>query len=246
MTVLQSGQISTMEHALASFTAQPALQQLFFNTVAPLILAAFLGGLIGLEREFKRRPAGLRTNMFICFGSALFTILSADLAGEFTGDHTRIAAQIIPGIGFIGAGSILRAKGSVTGLTTAATIFVVASIGMACGGRLYGTAIFSTVLILLSLLVLGRLETRYSFKAYTMSYALTSDRTSDDVVQELNTLLEEQDRDMQRMHLSKIDGKTRIVFAVEATRSEHQQLADRMRQSADLRNFDATPDREAD
>src|SRR5438309_5246221 len=92
------------------------------DTVLKLLIAALLGGIIGLERELKHRPAGLRTNMFICFGSAMFTILSAELAGEFTGDHTRIAAQIIPGIGFIGAGSILHSKGGVSGLTTAATL----------------------------------------------------------------------------------------------------------------------------
>ena len=89
--------------------------------------------MIGLEREQKRKAAGLRTNMFICFGAAMFTVLSDKLAAGFGGDHTRIAAQIIPGIGFIGAGSILHSKGGVSGLTTAATMFVVASIGMAAG-----------------------------------------------------------------------------------------------------------------
>ena len=83
-----------------------------------LVTAAFLGGAIGLEREMKRKPAGLRTNMFICFGSAMFTILSQELASQWAGDHTRIAAQIIPGIGFIGAGAILHERGSVVGLTT--------------------------------------------------------------------------------------------------------------------------------
>src|SRR5512146_2397203 len=113
-----------------------------------LLLAAVLGGIIGLERELKHKPAGLRTNMFICFGSAMFSILSVTMASEFTGDHTRIAAQIIPGIGFIGAGSILHSRGSVQGLTTAATMFVVASIGMATGGGLYGVAVCATRLIL--------------------------------------------------------------------------------------------------
>ena len=91
-----------------------------------LSVAAILGGAIGLERELKHRPTGLRTLMFICFGSAMFTLLSERLASEFTGDHTRIAAQIIPGIGFIGGGAILHDKGSVSGLTSAATIFVAA------------------------------------------------------------------------------------------------------------------------
>src|SRR5438552_10918230 len=102
---------------------------LLSTTILRLCLAAALGGVIGLERELKRKPAGLRTNIFICFGAAMFTILSSELAKDFgIGDRTRIAAQIIPGIGFIGAGSILHDKGGVSGLTTAATMFVVASI----------------------------------------------------------------------------------------------------------------------
>ena len=78
------------------------------STIFRLSLATLLGGLIGLERQLRHKPAGLRTNLFICFGAAMYTILSSELAGKYTGDHTRIAAQIIPGIGFIGAGSILH------------------------------------------------------------------------------------------------------------------------------------------
>src|SRR5579872_7577334 len=114
------------------------------TSLTRLLLAAILGGAIGLERELRHRPAGLRTNLFICFGAALFTVLSRALAAE-PSDYTRIAAQIIPGIGFIGAGSILHTRGLTTGLTTAATIFVVASVGMAAGGGLYVTAAFATL-----------------------------------------------------------------------------------------------------
>ena len=140
-----------------------------------LILAAFLGGIIGLEREIRHKPAGLRTNMFICVGSALFTILSDELAGKYgIGDHTRIAAQIIPGIGFIGAGAILRERGTVVGLTTAATIFVVASMGMAVGGGLYWTSIYACLLILMLLVVVGWLEGLLSLKTRRMVFRLTS------------------------------------------------------------------------
>ena len=126
-------------------------------SVVRLIIAAALGGAIGLERQLKHRPAGLRTNMFICLGSAMFTMLSDELAQDHSGDHTRIAAEIIAGIGFIGAGSILHRKGElVSGLTTAATLFVVASIGMAVGGGLYLTATFATGIILIALFLLGR------------------------------------------------------------------------------------------
>src|SRR2546421_12604270 len=108
---------------------------LIVGDIEKLLLAAALGGIIGLEREAKHRPAGLRTNLFICMGAAMFTLLSDQLAGAHTGDHTRIAAQIIPGIGFIGAGSIIHARGDlVTGITSSSTLFMGASVGMAVGG----------------------------------------------------------------------------------------------------------------
>src|SRR5215467_15961897 len=149
-----------MEHSFSSLL--PHLSGPISETLLRLLVAAVLGGSIGLERQFKHRPAGLRTNMFICFGAALFTILSVQLAAEFQSERTRIAAQIIPGIGFIGAGSILRDKAGVTGLTTAATIFVAAAVGMACGGGFYVEAVFAATTILMVLLVLGWLETRFN------------------------------------------------------------------------------------
>src|SRR6059058_4924479 len=159
------------------------------TTILRLTVAAILGGIIGLERQLKHKPAGLRTNMFICFGSALFTVLSGQLAGNLGGDHTRIAAQIIPGIGFIGAGSILHARGSTMGLTTAATIFVVASIGMAAGGGLYITAVFATVVILIALALLGKAEKRFSLKALLHTYEIVAKGT-DVALEELNGILE--------------------------------------------------------
>src|SRR5947208_11335820 len=98
-----------------------------------LILAALLGGIIGLEREMRDKPAGLRTNIMICVGSTLFMSLSTQVAKVLGGDPTRIAAQIISGIGFLGAGAVLHSHGFVLGLTTAATIWVVAGVGIARG-----------------------------------------------------------------------------------------------------------------
>ena len=150
-----------------------------------LLLAAALGGLIGLERELKHRPAGLRTNLFIAVGAAMFTLLSDELALLHVGDHTRIAAQIIPGIGFIGAGSILHARGDlVSGLTTASTIFVVASVGMAVGGGRYLIAILATLLVLLVLLLLGILERVLSLKSTVYAYevvGLEAVRTTEEI-----------------------------------------------------------------
>lgn len=121
-------------------------------------LAVVLGGVVGLERELKGKPAGLRTNILICVGATLFTDLSRHLAGA-NGDPARIAAQILPGVGFIGAGTILHTRGSVTGLTSAATIWVVAAVGMALGSRAYVEAVGTTVLIMVVLQGLGYAET---------------------------------------------------------------------------------------
>jgi putative Mg2+ transporter-C (MgtC) family protein len=159
------GQEPTVQAVLHNFDLmRNELDILIGSTVARLVLAAILGGAIGLERELRHKAAGLRTNMLICFGAAMFTVLSSQMADKFGGDHVRIAAQIIPGIGFIGAGTILHARGSVIGLTSAATIFVTASVGMAVGGGLYLTGVFATVVVLIALAVLGRLEDHFERK----------------------------------------------------------------------------------
>jgi putative Mg2+ transporter-C (MgtC) family protein len=218
------------------------MEDLLSKTIVRLTLAAVLGGIIGLERELKRKPAGLRTNIFICFGSAMFTILSTELAGAFgIGDHTRIAAQIIPGIGFIGAGSILHDKAGVSGITTAATIFVVASIGMAAGGGLYVPAIFATMLIYLALHLLGILERQLNLKPLTMNYTIISEKTADDLVANVNSIMEDQGKEMQAMHLSRSGGKEKLVFRVDGTRHEHKLLMDQLRQSSDISNLETTP-----
>lgn len=196
-----------------------------------LLLAAVLGGLIGLERELKRKPAGLRTNMFICFGSAMFTILSERLATDFGGDHTRIAAQIIPGIGFIGAGSILHSKMGTSGVTTAATIFVVASIGMAAGGGLFLPASFATLLLVVALHSLGLLESRWNLKPVAMTYEVDALK-ADELLGEVNSILEEENRSMRTVHIGRTDGHYRVIFTVDALHSEHEELARKLRQSA--------------
>ena len=122
-----------------------------------LALAAGLGGAIGLEREFRHKPAGLRTNMLIALGSALFAILSVQL-GTSTGSPDRIAAQVVTGIGFLGAGAILRTGDHVQGLTTAATIWVNAAIGMSAGLGSYAVAAGGAALTLVVLALLPIME----------------------------------------------------------------------------------------
>ncbi len=129
-------------------------------TLGRLLLASVLGGIIGMEREMSGKPAGLRTVLLICVGATLFTELSIRLAGvgEYRGDPARLAAQIVPGIGFIGAGAILHGRGKVTGLTTAATLWTVTAIGIAVGSGAYPEAVGTTFLVLFTLLLLAKFE----------------------------------------------------------------------------------------
>lgn len=140
-------------------------EALQFVLLLKLMLATVLGGAIGFEREIAGKPAGLRTNILICVGAALFTHLSIYIAqigftpdGRPYGDTTRIAAQIVSGIGFLGAGAILHAHGAVLGLTTAATIWVVAAVGAAVGAGAYVESVGTSLLIILVLVGLRPLE----------------------------------------------------------------------------------------
>lgn len=138
------------------------LSYLRLDLLANLVLAALLGGAIGWERERSRKPAGLRTNVLICVGAALLADLSLRAAAMTEGpaDPGRIAAQIVTGVGFLGAGTIIQGQGSVIGLTTAATLWVVAAIGMAVGLGAIVEAVGTTVLVLVALIPLQKLEAR--------------------------------------------------------------------------------------
>ena len=123
-----------------------------------LVAALLLGAVIGWERELQRMPAGFRTHALVALGSAIFTVVSAS---AFTGplsDPTRIAAQIVSGVGFLGGGAILHYRGTVRGLTTAASLWAVAAVGMAAGAGLLLMATISTVLVIVALEVFQRLE----------------------------------------------------------------------------------------
>ncbi len=125
-----------------------------------LLTAAFLGSILGFERELRHKSAGLRTNILIAIGSALFTLMSYEIAAETVGaDPGRLAAQIVTGIGFLGAGAIMRTNAGVQGLTTAATVWVNAAVGVAAGGGEYHLAYIATAITVAVLLVLQPLET---------------------------------------------------------------------------------------
>jgi putative Mg2+ transporter-C (MgtC) family protein len=165
--------------------------------------------------------------MFMCFGAALFTMLSALLAGSGQ-DQTRIAAQIIAGIGFIGAGSILHSREHVQGVTTAATIFVVAAIGMCAGAGLMFPAAMATVLVLFALLILGVLEEHVFVRTYPVAYQAESESAA-----QLDSIL----NDAQGYKRSRLVGLKRtsqqVEFTLEARRQTHQELLARLRTEFD-------------
>jgi putative Mg2+ transporter-C (MgtC) family protein len=164
-----------MRTALAQFV-QPLsfswLEQIVVvnGAICRLILACVLGGAIGLDREIHRKAAGVRTNLLICMGSAFFTQLSAVLAGEGGTNKGQVASNIVQGIGFLGAGLILHNRSRISGLTSAASIWVVASIGMACGAGLYAAASVAAVIVIFALEGVGFMERRANIKAYTVTY----------------------------------------------------------------------------
>ena len=159
-----------------------------------IALATLLGGVIGLERELGGKPAGLRTNILICIGSVLYTHLSIAMLSGSTGaipvgtDTTRVAAQIVTGVGFIGAGTILHARGAVVGLTSAATIWVVAAIGIALGSGYYLEGVATTLAVIVVLAGLGRVEK--IIQSHSMHATVTIHaRPGPTVIEDLETLV---------------------------------------------------------
>jgi putative Mg2+ transporter-C (MgtC) family protein len=130
------------------------------DLAARLLVAAILGAIVGFERERHAHPAGMRTHLLVSVGAAAFTVLSIYAFGGQS-DPGRVAAQIVTGIGFLGAGSILKSGGTIQGLTTAASLWVVAAIGMAAGTGAWGVAIATTIIVIVSLWPLHAVERRF-------------------------------------------------------------------------------------
>ena len=193
-----------------------------------LLMACAMGGLIGIEREWRHKASGLRTNMLICMGCALFTMLSAVLAGEANPDKGRVASNIVQGIGFLGAGLILHTRNRVLGLTSAATVFVVASIGMACGAGLYIEAALATLIVLLALTLIGSLEWRVGWQRYPMVYEVRGT----DQGRMYSAMLQVLDAAGERLSVlerESVAGLERVAFVIKATRAKHQRLISELR-----------------
>ncbi len=189
--------------------------------VARLAWAALLGAIIGIERSIRRRPAGMRTGFCVSMGAALFTIVSIEVAKR-TGDSstTRIASNIVQGIGFLGAGVILRERGNVVGLTTAATIFVIAAMGMAAGGGMYAVAGISCALILFALILLFYVEEWLNLKPRYMLFRIFVDR-AENMVADVHRIFSELKVGIDNFQVSLAGEKNLIQFDAEV--NTHQQ-----------------------
>lgn len=227
---------------------------LSWTDVKRLLMACTMGGAVGLEREWRHKDSGLRTNMLICMGSALFTVMSINLAGDSTPNKGQVAANIVQGIGFLGAGLILHGRNRVIGLTSAATVFVVAAIGMTCGDGLYLEALAATVLLLMSLQIIGLVEYQIGWHRYPMLYEVRADvgaALPQEIVgparaealaeaaeaakrRMLSAVLKVLDEGGLRLHVEDRDnssGMERLTFTVVATRKIHASLLSKLRDS---------------
>lgn len=189
-----------------------------------LTVAAALGAVIGVERDLRRRPAGIRTSLFVCVATALFTILSGEIARRL-GDSgsTRIASNIVQGIGFLGAGAILREAGGMVGMTTAATIFVEAAIGMAAGGGLYAVAVYSTALVLFGLICVGWVARRFDLKRRVLVFRITTSH-ADNVATEVQRLLAGLKIAIQHLRISMVGPNSVVEFESEVSHGQQETI----------------------
>jgi putative Mg2+ transporter-C (MgtC) family protein len=217
-----------MSTALVQF-AQPLsfdwLEQVVVlnGAVGRLLLACLLGGAIGLDREINKKAAGVRTNLLICMGSAFFTLLSAVLAGDNSPNRGQVASNIVQGIGFLGAGLILHNRSRINGLTSAASIWVVASIGMACGAGLYAAASVTAAIVIFALEVVGFLERHANLKTYTVTY----EARGPDQPRMLQSILDAMDKAGQRLtdvESDAIGELQRVCFSFTAVKRLHERM----------------------
>jgi putative Mg2+ transporter-C (MgtC) family protein len=188
-----------------------------------LLCAAGLGGLIGLQRSYRHKASGLRTNMLLCVGCAFFTILSIVLAGDGNADKSRVASNIVQGIGFLGAGLILHNRSRILGLTSAVALFVVASIGMACGAGMYIPATLATIIVLVALQLIGVAELKLGWTLYPLIYEVRgSDKEA--LMACILRVMDGEDRRFTGVESDVIDGIVRLSFTVVAVRRTHLRL----------------------
>ena len=192
------------------------------DNLVRVIMAMIFGGIIGLERELRDKPAGFRTIILICLGACIFTILSQVIGGPDR-NNTRIAAQIVTGIGFLGAGAILRDRGSVFGLTTAATIWAVAAIGMSTGFAQYGLAIIGTVSILVALFLFDAVEKYIGERRDIQEYHIVVKNTTD-TFDEINAMFEKAELRIRKRTCYEEEASLVLHIIAVGAKAHHEKL----------------------
>lgn len=202
-----------------------AIPQIAFSEriVGRMLMACAMGAAVGWEREWRHKASGLRTNILICMGAALFTILSAVLAGDTSPNKGQVASNIVQGIGFLGAGLILHSRARVLGLTSAATVWVVAAIGMACGAGLYPEAFIATVIVYSALRFIGVLESRASWKRFPMLYEVRG-AEEDAMFTEILSVLDREHLRLKIVERDKLGAQERVTFSISASSVRHREL----------------------
>jgi putative Mg2+ transporter-C (MgtC) family protein len=200
----------------------------FHEVLIRMLFAAAMGALIGIERDLRRRPAGIRTSMFVCLATALFTIMSQELS-HLWGDTgpTRIASNIVQGIGFLGAGAIIKDSAGLVGMTTAATIFVEAAIGMASGGGFYAIAGSATGIVLFALAVLGWATDKFNLKRRPMLFRFTTANTQN-VAGEVQRLLASMKVPMRQFRVSMTGQHSIVEFETDVSHHQEQQIVEQL------------------
>lgn len=186
------------------------------------LVAVICGGAIGMERETTGKPAGLRTSILVCLGSTLFTIMSIDMGRALGGDGTRIAAQIISGIGFLGAGVILHSKGGIKGVTTAAMIWVLAALGLMIGAGHLLSAIGVSAAIVVMILLLGRLEDRIHQRlGQSMSFVLSPNA---ETLRRFLGVIHAHDESIQDLEITDDDRPPVVTFTFVGSNSDRREF----------------------
>jgi putative Mg2+ transporter-C (MgtC) family protein len=200
----------------------------FHQILLRLLCASALGAAIGVEREIHRRPAGIRTSMFVCMATALFTILSIEISRIY-GDSssTRIASNIVQGIGFLGAGAILKDSAGLVGMTTAATIFAEAAIGMAAGAGLYAVAGSATAIVLFGLFVLAWCAGRFNLKSRMLVFRFTTSH-AESVAGEIQRLLASLKIAVQHFRVSMTGNNSIVEFEADVSHKQQEQIVEQL------------------
>ena len=198
----------------------PALNEMLFQ----LLYVVIVGGLIGAEREYRSKSAGFRTMILICLGSYLFTTFSIAISGS---DTDRIAANIVTGIGFLGAGVIFRSGDRINGITTAAAIWAVAALGMGIADGFYRLVGIATVIVLASLLILTRLESVIDLYNQSHNYKIVS-RYTPELLYQYEEMFREHKLRFKRIKQTKVGDKVTGTWLVQGSRKEHKKFIDRI------------------